>query len=277
MTCDWDPDFLERSPMFAPLARDAGWLRTADWPTLANLQRALAQRHPPLRAESGAQIRFVPQERRPAGFEARYEPRIYLKGEVQVRERSWHDLMNALVWLTFPRAKAALNARHYEALRAQEGAGSPNRGPVQDTMTLFDEGGVIVTARDRALLQLLANFEWKRLFWENRNRVSTDMRFYLFGHAIYEKALHPFTGITARGLLFEVDGGFFAAPLETQLDRVDALAANRIAEPSSLRSPRELAPVPILGVPGWCAENERESYYDNRDYFRSGRKRRSPA
>ena len=144
-------------------------------------------------------------------------------------------------------------------------------------MTLFDEGGVIVTARDRALLQLLANFEWKRLFWENRNRVSTDMRFYLFGHAIYEKALHPFTGITARGLLFEVDGGFFAAPLETQLDRVDALAANRIAEPSSLRSPRELAPVPILGVPGWCAENERESYYDNRDYFRSGRKRRSPA
>jgi len=27
----------------------------------------------------------------------------------------------------------------------------------------------------------------------------------------------------------------------------------------------------VLGVPGWCADNESESYYDDLDYFRPGR------
>jgi hypothetical protein len=34
---------------------------------------------------------------------------------------------------------------------------------------------------------------------------------------------------------------------------------------------RELWPLPILGVPGWWAGNEQESFYDNTSYFRSGR------
>src|SRR5688572_33114308 len=83
----WDPDFLERSPMFAPLRVHAARLRTPHWPTLDDLQRALAERRPPVVARSGAPISFVPQERRAGLFEDRYEPRIYLEGEVQVRER----------------------------------------------------------------------------------------------------------------------------------------------------------------------------------------------
>jgi len=35
---------------------------------------------------------------------------------------------------------------------------------------------------------------------------------------------------------------------------------------------RELTPVPILGVPGWCEDNARERYYDNPDYFRPARR-----
>jgi hypothetical protein len=31
--------------------------------------------------------------------------------------------------------------------------------------------------------------------------------------------------------------------------------------------------VPLLGVPGWSADNESESYYDNTAYFRPGRQR----
>jgi hypothetical protein len=29
--------------------------------------------------------------------------------------------------------------------------------------------------------------------------------------------------------------------------------------------------VPVLGVPGWCAGNDMESFYDNTDYFRVAR------
>ena len=38
-----------------------------------------------------------------------------------------------------------------------------------------------------------------------------------------------------------------------------------------LVGPRELQPLPVLGVPGWWPDNEAEGFYDNRDYFRPGR------
>ena len=261
--------------MFAPLrTRGAEALRPASWPTIEDLQRALGHCPTTPRSHSGARISFVPQSRKTAVFEQRYEHRIYLKGEVQVREGSWHDLMNALVWLAYPRAKAALNARHYQALRDRREPGLANRGPLQDALTLFDEGGVIVVARDPGLLQLVRSFQWKKLFWEARARAIANMRFYLFGHALYEKALKPFTGITARGVLFEVESSLMDAPLEAQVERADAMAAAFISDAAALRCPHDLSPVPILGVPGWCAENERETYYENRDYFRAGRKQR---
>ena len=33
----------------------------------------------------------------------------------------------------------------------------------------------------------------------------------------------------------------------------------------------ELAPLPVLGVPGWWPDNEAQGFYDNSDYFRPGR------
>lgn len=270
----WDADFLERSAMFEPLRLHGGALRTADWPSLDDLRRLLAAREPPIVTRSGARLTFVPQGRKPGAFEDKYESRAYLKGEVQMRERNWHDLLNALVWLTFPQSKAALNERHYRALLERQTTGAPNRGPVQDALTLFDEGGVIVAARDCELLRLLEGFAWKELLWRNRSRVMSDMRFYLFGHALYEKALNPFTGITGRGILFEVEAELFAAPLGVRIARLDTMLAARLGDPGRMQSTRELAPVPILGVPGWCADNAREPYYDNLDYFRP---RRRPA
>lgn len=268
MNTDWDPAFLARSPMFEPLRIHWGALPKSRWPTLDDLKRVLNCVNVPPASGSGSPLTFVNQSRKKATFEDKYEARIYLKGEVQVRERNWHDLLNALVWLTYPRAKAALNARHYRALLRQHTAGAQNRGREQDAMTLFDEGGLIVAARDRALLDLIAASEWKTLFWSSRARVIADMRFYLFGHALYEKALQPFTGITARALLFEVAAGFFDATLEEQLAYLDAAAASRLADSGAVRSPRDLPPVPILGVPGWCAANAEAVYYDNPDHFR---------
>lgn len=269
MTLDqWDPHFFARSIMFEPLRIHGGALATSKWPTARDLQTVLAQIHTTPLTHSGVRLSFVPQAEKAVRFEDKYEPRVYLKGEVQIRDRSWHDVLNALVWLTFPRAKAAINARHYQALRQQLARGAPNRGPAQDAMTLFDEGGVIVASHDPALLQLIEDRQWKALFWRERQRLMRNVRFYLFGHAIYEKALKPFTGITARGMLLGVDEEFLTLPLASQLRHIDSLAAVRLADPERTTAPGDFPPVPILGVPGWCAENEMESYYDNDRYFR---------
>lgn len=255
--------------MFLPLRRHGAALRGTDWPDMAELQRMLDANAPPPVSGGGMRLRLVAPQPRGTALEDKYEARIYLKGEVELRPANWHDLMNALVWLTFPRAKAALNARHYRALQQQRSTGASNRGPLQDAMALFDEGGVVV-AGDAGLLRLLREFRWKELFWCNRARVASRMRFYLFGHALYEKALHPYAGITGRGILFEVSEDFLGAGIAAQTAQLDAMLEQSLLDEGAWKTTRELAPVPVLGVPGWCPGNERAEYYDNTDYFRPG-------
>jgi hypothetical protein len=272
------PDLPSHPPVFAPLRIHGAAVLDSAWPDLDALQRLLDARDPPVRSVSERPLTVVRQAPKPIVFEDGYEARIYLRGELQVRKDNWHDYFNLLVWLAFPRAKAALNARHYAALKAQRAAGAPNRGPAQDALTLFDEGGVVVASSDSELLEMLRQWRWKELFWTNRERLAARARFFLFGHAIYEKMLRPFLGITGRGILLDVTPELIAASPAAQLDAVDALVAARIADPASFAATRELAVVPVLGVPGWCVDNEREEYYDNTDYFRparSGRKRDS--
>ena len=273
VSSEWNPDFLSRSPMFDPLRVHAPAAFGDDWPSPADLQRLLEQRGPRVRNASGTPLRLVAQGRRPRTLEERYEARMFLRGELQVRERNWHDLLNVLVWLAFPRAKAALNARHYAALAAQRAARAPNRGPAQDALTLFDEGGVIVTSGDDELIDCLRGWRWKELFWARRARLPARMRFHLFGHALYEKALQPFIGITGRGIVIKAGAGLPGAPLAEQLAVLDAALAAHLSDPATLAATRELEIVPVLGVPGWCRDNEREAYYDNTDYFRPARTR----
>jgi len=239
-----------------------------DWPDCDDLNSALAARGRLIRTAGGHPLRYVKQQYRQVLFEDRYEPRIFLRGEVQFRRCNWHDLFNALVWLTFPAAKAALNRRHYQELERHRAHEGRNRGAVQDALTLFDEGGLIVAAADVALTALLTRREWKELFCQRRVDVVRCMRFYLFGHALYEKALEPFVGVTARASIFEVENGFFDTPLSVQLAALDLRLATRLGDATQFSAPRDLAPIPILGIPGWCDDNARGEFYDNVDYFR---------
>ncbi len=258
--------------MFEPLRVHVAAALGPGWPDLAELQRLLDRRAPVVRNADGRALRLVPQGRRSRTLEERYEARVFLNGELQVREGNWHDILNVLVWLAFPRAKAALNARHHVALREQFVARARNRGPAQDALTLFDEGGIVVASADDELTGYLRDWRWKDLFWDRRARLQSRMRFYLFGHALYEKALSPFTGITARGIVLRAEPELLAAPLVEQLAAVDAGVAEYLSDTGRLTATRELAVVPVLGVPGWCAGNEREAYYDDPDYFRSARR-----
>ncbi len=238
------------------------------WPDVGVLNDAARSCDRMVVNAGGEPISFVPQVSRPVRFEDAFEPRIYLKGEVMVRESSWHDVFNALVWMAFPESKAAINARHYKSLRAQKG---PQRSAVGDALTLFDEDGVVVLSSNAGLLDLLRRFRWKELFLGCREAVCSDMRFLMFGHAMYEKALNPFIGMTAKSVLLTVP----AAVIELEGVSLNAEADRRLAayirEPGNFLHGRSLSPLPLLGVPGWWAPNESAAFYDDASYFRSGR------
>ena len=253
------------APMFEALRPSLSRLDAERFPQHENLNALTSSA---VASGGGAAIRFVPPApvREPA---ARYETRIFETGEVQTRPGSWHDLFNALVWLAFPRTKATLNQHHCDEIAARRG--EAQRGTARDVLTLFDEGGVIVACADAQLARLLLDFRWKELFWTRRSEVRRSMRFHVFGHAIYEKALAPRKGVTAKALILDVSTMLLAEPVQRQLAELDVRAAKYFSEPRALASTRSLAPLPILGIPGWEPANEREEYYDDASQFRPGR------
>jgi hypothetical protein len=191
-------------------------------------------------------VRFVP----PGAKDASYELKVFRTGEVETRPDSQHDFFNALVWLAFPRAKARLNALHAAEIPREGG----QRGRLRDLLTIFDEGGAIVHCDELALLDLLRNFEWKKLFWDNRDKVRKAMRIVVFGHAVMEQALKPWPGITCKAIV---------APAGAHADVV-AQAWLGALEPGA--SPRNLVALPIFGYPGWAAQDE--AFYGDTRYFR---------
>ncbi|HWA13090.1 MAG TPA: DUF3025 domain-containing protein [Burkholderiales bacterium] len=268
----FNTDWLARSGMFAPLRAAASKLPEIGWPDPA-LLNAIADDCGRIVNARGQRLRFVAQDPGPQTFEAGFEARAWLRGEVQVRPLDWHDLFNALVWMSFPAAKAVINARHCQSMSAGEGA---NRPPQRDALTLFDEDGVVVLSDDPSLLALVREFRWKALFWQKRAEVRARMRFLLFGHALYHKALDPFIGMTGKGLLIEVPSGYFDLPPRAQVAEADRRLALQFWD-AAPASGRDLSPVPVLGVPGWWADNESAAFYDNGEYFRPGRRGKGQA
>jgi hypothetical protein len=261
----FDHDFARRTPMLGPLREVADRLPAIGWPNVEVLNHVAAESGRRIVNARGQRIVFAAPRAGAGGFEAR----AYLTGEVEVRFIDWHDLLNALVWMTYPIAKAAINGRHNQAL---EQAATGERGPERDALTHFDEDGVVVLSADPALSELLRRFAWKELFWRQRAAVARSMRFFLFGHALCEKALAPFIGMTGKALLFDVAPDVLTRSADGLRAEVDRLTALHLWNPETLLRPRELAPLPVLGVPGWWPGNEREAFYEDTHYFRPGRR-----
>jgi len=262
----WDRWELLASPMFATLAPLIERLPEDHFPTLAELNRLCEERE--VVSGGGEPLEFVPQE---AKTGEPYEKRVYAYGKVLTRNRNWHDLFNALVWITFPKTKAVINRHHYREMQTREGGES--RGTVRDALTLFDESGVIIASADAGLSELLTGFQWKELFWQRREDVVSGMRFHLFGHALYEKALRPYKGVTGKSVIVGVSAKELDRPLPQQLASLDAHLARLFADMRLLAATEDYAPLPILGVPGWAPENASERYYEDTQQFRPGRAR----
>jgi hypothetical protein len=271
----WDIAQVQAAPFYAalrPALERFEW--PPAWPTLADYQRLLEGAPQPLLTASGKPLRVVEQaQEKPTHWRQGYEPRIYLQGELQTRLESWHDCFNLLTWMSFPLAKAALNARQYALLeaRARDAAPAGPRSPGQDALTQFDESGVVVLSVEPKLSELLRNFQWKQLFWEQRAAVKAGMRCLAFGHGLMERALTPYRGITGKGVILPVTAQLLAQPLALQLAEVDRRLAQYLNDTQQLLHPQDLAPVPLLGFPGFTPDNECAAYYDDQRYFRPGR------
>ena len=265
----WNPRFYRDSPIFEPVSSCAEILCTqTSWPTCQDLNVLTESVGSNIVNSNSQPIVFVSHEKNNISnsFEQQYEPRIYLNGEVPTREKNWHDFFNALVWMMFPRTKAALNQIHYQVLARSNSCQSQTRGPLRDAATLFDESGVVVLSSQSKWITLLRQHEWKTVFWRQRASVLSSLRFIVFGHALYEKALKPYVGMTGKCVFFQVEEAFITKPVAEQLKTVDQWLADFVLR--KLSSSADLSPIPILGYPGWSEANASSDYYDNQWYFR---------
>lgn len=194
-----------------------------------------------------------------------YELHIARTGRVPTRT-NWHDLFNAAAWLTYPRTKAALNARQAQVL--EQGAG-PRRGAVRDVATLFDESGLILAvagspADGAEVRSWLVDHAWPTLFIEHRAHWQRIWVPWLFGHAVMEKLARPYAGVVGRVWVVALD-----AHDVMEASAVDAATAEQLK--SADLSPVRVPPLPVLGIPGWWSANERNDFYDNTTVFRPAR------
>ena len=201
-----------------------------------------------------APVRFVAQSELPAG--QAYEQFIFNTRQVPTRE-NLHDLFNGLCWLQFPHTKCRLNA--LQAAQIAVGGVLPTRGPVRDALTVFDENAALLMAPQPLWDALLAR-QWQRLFIELRP-LWREARLVLFGHALLEKLANPRKSITAHVYLGTPVSGAIDSPASLDHWVANDLSAAKLAG-------KPFAPLQVLGVPGWWADNENFSFYDDSDIFR---------
>ena len=237
-----DPTVFAAPPLADWCEFDA-WLHGPHWPAIDELNA---------RRTDASMPRFALQDAALLADGLHYEQRIAERGLVATRERNWHDLFNALVWLRHPTLKAALNRRQVQEIARM---GPRQRSRPQCAMTHFDEAGVLVRVADPALLALWDAHDWHALFWRERAAwVDGRIAVIVFGHALLEHALSPDRLLVGKALVFQPAPGADAADLGT-------LCAQAIEEGRLLNDPLELRPLPLSGIPGWHAGNDDEAFH----------------
>ncbi len=242
-----DPVVFSRPPLSQWVAF-ADFLCGLHWPDIEALNRS--------GGGAGSLLpRFVAQSPTLLADGLHYEQRIAERGEVATRERNWHDLLNALVWLRFAQLKAALNARQVDQIAI---AGPKARTRAQCALTLFDEAGVVVLLRDPALRALWDAHDWHGLFWREREAwIDGRIEAIVFGHALLEHALKHRQLLVGKALVVAVPR---SVRMDNAVSAMDTLTKS-IATAELLVDPQELRPLPVSGIPGWHEDNAGEGFY----------------
>lgn len=251
-------------PAFAPLAQIGAPIACAveQGADLRNVLNAALSAHPAAQTictSGGHALRFIPQDVLPPG--TAYEAHIAATGCVPTRD-NLHDFFNALIWLRWPRAKAALNVRQARAI-ARDGIGAA-RGTVRDAATLFDENALIFLHTDDGPERSLTGFDWQGLFVRGRAAWGATCAVLPFGHALLEKLVTPYKSITAHAWPVHV------ITLPEEWASLDAGLADMLL--STELKPRDFRPLPVMGIPGWCEANDDAGFYSDTTVFRAGRR-----
>ena len=244
-TIDWSAPWL--NPW-----REAGQAAALGVQSGANCAQALndyCQSH-----AADCPVGFVSQSKLPA--QEAYEAYIYRTRNVPTRD-GLHDFFNGLCWMTFPQTKVRLN--QLQAQQITRSGVQSVRGPTRDGITVFDENAAFLQAPD-ALWQALEDKNWRSLFVDLRP-LWAQSHLVLFGHALLEKLVQPRKGITAH--VYRVTAQ------DQSVKAMDTWMAAEVTEEKLALKP--FAHLPILGVPGWWADNENPDFYDDAFVFRSKR------
>lgn len=241
--CDWSTPWLQ------PLA--------ALGQPVERLWHSGVPLHEALNRTQSSPIQFAPQSALPPGQS--YEHYMAQTGQCPTRE-NLHDFFNGLCWMRFPRTKQRINQLHAAELTAVgTGKNPPLRGPVRDALTVLDENAAFLLAPP-PLWEALEARDWQRLFVELRP-LWAEAQLVLLGHALLEKLVSPRKPITAHV--------YRAQPRVASIEELDAWVA---ADLSAARlATKPFIPLPVLGMPGWWAENENPSFYDDTQVFRPRR------
>ncbi len=213
-------------------------------------------------------VRFVSQSSLPNG--KAYEQFIFDTQQCPTRD-GLHDFFNALCWDQFPLTKARINQLQTEQIALLGSVAQ--RGAVRDALTVFDENGALLIAPPELWEALLA-MDWQRLFVTLRP-LWRQARLIPFGHALLEKLVHPRKPITAHVYIAQftiknisikaistLSTAQFYSNLDVQL--AIELSADYLAG-------KPFAPLPVLGVPNWCSDNEDVNFYNDETVFRKPR------
>lgn len=240
----WVPERLD-APAFWPLSAAFASLRAHEaWPDVGAIDHALARG---LTNVSGIPLRFERQTQKPSRASKNnsknklrcrdelYDARIDREGVVPTRAGSWHDLFNALVWATFPRAKAALAWRQHRALLARLPETferlPPTRTAEQDALTLLDEGGGLVIVAHGRGEEVARTIEG--------GACPQDAAFAIFGHAVYEHLLSTDAPLRVGAYVIEVAPELARAAHERNVHAlvgVDEVLAKLLRDGALLRS-----------------------------------------
>jgi len=271
----WQADFYRQSPLFSALVPTYQQMsiKPDAWPDLNDYQNLIKS---DILNRNQQRIQFVSQSEQCEKFEDYYEPRVFLKGEVQTRLNNWHDFFQVLIWKIFPESKSLINDIHFQSAKQRLKHSPPikQRTSTENFLTLFDECGIVIISNEPKLFENIVEFQWQQLFLENADLFSNKIDCFVFGHAMYEKALNPYIGMTAHAILLSVEETFFQWPLQQKLAWIDDAVCQWIENQERLK-PGLLNPFPLLGVPGWYQGEQDKMFYQNEKYFRTSRRRKS--
>lgn len=203
---------------------------------------------------------FVDQQQLPAG--QAYEAFIHSRRSIPTRD-NLHDFFNGLIWLHWPLLKQRLNALQAAEI-ARQGVGA-QRGRLRDSITVLDENGGLLLA-PQVLCDALRDKRWQELF-VGRRALWQQARFLPIGHALLEKLVQPRKAITAHVICVPTQQApRLASPVEA-----DGWLCEQLRTQSCNLADKPYLPIPILGIPDWCLQNQNFSFYDDSLVFRAPR------